>query len=179
MKKKILVTVRQFMSGLGMLDVDSRLFDGDTKNPITIKHTNHQGHEYDFHLGQISSSLLWAVQDIPAQDRTAKQELDKMYPGGYEFEFYYMPVYFVNEESKKWWEEMPQPLREKVMIEHSIKMLHQDGEELPEEELERAKKIIKKIKPTKQEIQEFWQDRAMIHIVTRMLKPVDLNNVIY
>jgi hypothetical protein len=179
MKKKILVTVRQFMSGIGNLDVDSRIFDGDTKKPITMKHKHPLGHEYDFHLGQISSSLMWAVQDIPDQDRTAKQELDKLYPEGYEFEFYYMPVYFSDAESKKWWNENPQPLKEKLMIEYALKMIKQDGGEVSEEELEKAKANIKRIKPTHQEIMEFWQEYAMIHTATRMLKPVDLNNVVY
>lgn len=95
--KKIFVTVRQFQS-FSSLDVDSRLFDGDTLEPIMRKEE-----DKEWHLGQVSSSIYWAVQDISDQERTARQELDRRYPDGFEFVFFYMPIEFCKYKAKKWW----------------------------------------------------------------------------
>jgi hypothetical protein len=163
-KKKILVTVRQFKSNFVSINVDSRIFDGDTKKPITLKEIDSQGVAYDYHLGQVSSDLLFAVQDISDKDRTVCKELDKLYPQGYEFEFYYLKLYFIEEESKTWWKELPEPLKKKVIFEYGSKMFGNS---------------FKNMKPNKQDIKNIWQDNAMISTAFRILKPVDLNNIIY
>lgn len=163
-KKKILVTVRQFKTNFISVNVDSRLFDGDTKKPIVLKEIDPQGVAYDYHLGQVSSDLIFAVQDISDKNRTVCDELDKLYPQGYEFEFYYLKLYFIEEESKSWWKELPEPLKKKVTFEYGSKMYG---------------KAFKSMKPNKQDIKNMWQDNVMIKAAFRILKPVDLKNPIY
>lgn len=168
MKNKILVTVRQFKSGIGNIDVDSRLFDGETKQPIIVKY---ESEDTEFHLGQVSSNLAWAVQDIPDQDRTAKKELDKLYPDGFEFEFYYLTTQFIKEESKRWWESLSTN-REEIILNYHKKLFF---ETLPKEEL----KNIDMNKISRQDITEMWVNSDMIYAATKKLKPVDTNNLIY
>jgi hypothetical protein len=150
--KKLIVIVKQFKSGNGPMDVDSRIFDGDTLKPI-IGNIN-EYHVNGYQLGQISSTLLWAVQDIPINN---KQELTRLFPGGYEFEYYFVPLYVSQNESVKWWDELPQPFKVNKSIEFGIDI----------------RRRIPKL-----DLEEMWVSSAMIHFVMRVLKPVDLKQII-
>lgn len=162
-KKKILVTVRQFKSNRTFINVDSRLFDGDTKKPIIIIEKDLKDIKYDYHLGQVSSNLRFAINDINEKNNSLCEELNKLYPQGYEFEFYYLKLYFVEEETKIWWEALDPKIKKKLILDYGEKLYGKD---------------YKAIKPNKQEIEIFWQKNTMINSAFRILKPVNLNNII-
>ena len=174
MKKKIVVIVRQFKSSIGNLDVDSRLYDGDTKEPIFLKEQDPQGNPYDYHIGQISSSLLWAVQDIPDQGRTAKIEMDRRYPKGYEFVFYYIPVDFIKQESAAWWDNMTDEQKKELVIEEGQRVYGKLTK--LEKDTIRSRKLRH---VTQNEVENLWKTNEMVNFAMSKLKPVDLNNVIF
>lgn len=150
--KKIIVTVRQFRPSYNpeQWDVDSRMYHEDL-TPILDPR---EGRE-NFHMGQISSSLNWAVQDIPDHFKT---ELDEMFPEGYEFEFYYIPLYVVQAEAEKWWEEMSYEEREK------------ESADLSDEDAWDGK--------LRSYLEDRWINKQMVHKVIKLFRPVDLNNIV-
>lgn len=83
----LIKVIVQEIVGYNGIDVDSRMYD---VNMEPIMHN-------DRHLGQISSSLGWAMQDI-SYKRYGK-ELDELFPGAssefeFSFEFRQLPEKF-------------------------------------------------------------------------------------
>lgn len=86
MAKKIKVICREFVSSYRENDVDSRMHNEDGTPIISRGGVNMDMDEY--HLGQISSSFIWAVQDCGYE--RYKKHLDKLFPeakGEFDFEY--------------------------------------------------------------------------------------------
>ena len=86
MKKKIIVIVTEFQSQFSGVNVDSRMYE-ENMNPIISKGGINMD-QNDWHLGQISSSLTWAVHDCCYE--RYQPHFDKLFPeqnGNFEFEY--------------------------------------------------------------------------------------------
>lgn len=148
-------------------DVDSRLFDGDSLEPIIM--TREDGTK--FHLGQVSSSIHWAVQDISDQDRTTKQELDSRYPDGFEFVFYYLPVELCNDKVPRWWTRLSIHEKREAILVTADKIA-----KLSDSQKERIRNS-EETRVTAYQMLSMWIDNQMIHEAVK-LKPINPGNII-
>lgn len=164
MKTKILVASRECKPMWGKeICIDSRFFYSDTLNPIVYIAYDPYERPYDLQMSISSKFIAEARREVI--DSHYKEELDKIFPEGYEFEFYLITHEFAKIESKFWWDTLVQSLKTQYLINY----FHEYN---PKPATESEIRSLGKFTPDAELIKKLWIKNEMIQSAIKNLKPL-------